>query len=60
MYGFCNATLIGETVEEVERKIDAYRKYPFFSCGEVRSTQNAPKFRRQGKYMVTVNYFNND
>ena len=60
MYGFCNATLIGETIKEVEKKVDAYRKYPFFEGGKVRSTQDAPKFRRQGKYMATVNYFNND
>lgn len=60
MYGFCNATLIGETIEEVEKKVDAYRKYPFFNGGKIRTTQDAPKFRHQGKYMATVNYFNND
>lgn len=60
MYGFCHATLIGETIEEVEKKVDAYRKYPFFNGGKIRTTQDAPKFRHQGKYMATVNYFNND
>lgn len=60
MYGFCNATLLGETVEEVEKKIEPYRKYPFFSNGPIRSTENAPRFKRQGKFMVIVNFFNND
>lgn len=60
MYGFCNATLVGQTVEEVEEKVNAYRKYPFFDGGKVRSTADAPRFKRQGKYMATVNYFNND
>lgn len=60
MYGFCNASLIGETIEEVEKKVDAYRKYPIFDGGKIRTTQDAPKFGHQGKYMAIVNYFNND
>lgn len=58
MYGFCNATLIGETLEEVEKQVDLYRKYPFFSGGKVRKTVG--KFVHQGKYMAVVNYFNSD
>lgn len=60
MYGLCNATVVADTIEEVQRKVDGYRKYPHFGGGKVRSTQNAPKYRRQGKYMATLHYFNND
>lgn len=58
MYGFVNATLIADTREELERKVDSYRKYPFFECGFIRETTG--KFKYRGKYMVVVNYFNND
>lgn len=60
MYGFCNVTLVADTVEEVEKGVDAYRKYPHFEGGKVRSTHDAPKYRCQGKYMATLHYFNND
>lgn len=58
MYGLCYATLIGQTVEEVERKVDEYRKYPHFDGGTVRETVG--KFKLQGRFMAIVNYFNND
>jgi|PlaIllAssembly_1097288.scaffolds.fasta_scaffold00001_177 hypothetical protein len=58
MYGFCYATLIGKTPEEVERMVDEYRKYPFFDGGVVRET--AGKFKHRGEYMAIVSYFNND
>lgn len=58
MYGFCYATLVGNTIEEVEQKVEQYRKYPFFSCGAIRETMY--KWKRLGKFMVVINYFNND
>lgn len=58
MYGFCYVTIFGETAEDIEKKVDAYRKYPFFTVGDVFSTEDKPKIKRQGKFFVVVNYFN--
>jgi len=58
MYGFVYATLVADTREELEKQVDQYRKYPHFEEGFIRPTTG--KFKRQGKYMVIVNYFNND
>lgn len=33
MYGFCIATLIGKSPEEIERKIVEYHEHPFFDVG---------------------------
>lgn len=58
MYAFCYATLVGSTIEEVERKIDGYRKYPFFTVGAIHETRG--RFKHLGQYMAIVNYFNNN
>jgi hypothetical protein len=58
MYGFAYATLVADSHEELMKMVEGYRKYPFFSQGDIFPTRG--KFNLQGKFMVIVNYFNND
>jgi hypothetical protein len=51
-------TLLGDTVEDIERQVKLYEKEKFFEQGPICSTDKAPRWRRHGKYMCIVSFMN--